>query len=85
MGKEATEACTMSTLLKENEFLRLFTESVEEARAQPDYRWNGGRRWFSSLNVIDLERHRSPEEMQRMGKLAYERRTPLDGGRRWPP
>ena len=76
----------MPTLAKEDEFLRRFTESEEEARSQPGYRWNGGRSWFSSGNVIDLERHRSREELRRMVELAHERwLNQWNGGRRWPP
>ena len=78
----------MSALAEENEndFLRRFIEPEEEARAQPGYRWNGGRRWFASANVVDLERHRSPAEILRMAKLANERwLNQWDGGRRWPP
>jgi hypothetical protein len=74
----------MSALGKVNdEFLRRFTESEEEARLDPCYRWNGGNRWFASPNVVDLERHRSREDMRRMARLAYEQWA--SGSYRWPP
>ena len=68
------------------EFRRRFTLCVEDRRVQPGYMWNGSDRWFRSPNVVDLWRHRSPDEKTRISNFAWACWYRAKGGVPvWPP
>jgi hypothetical protein len=74
-------------LEKEEVFFRQLTLPVEDRHIRfGQSMWNGSPRWYRSVNVIDLWRHRSRAEQHRMIDLAWSRRrNRCDGGPPWPP
>jgi hypothetical protein len=63
-------------LVEDEVWLRKLTFSEEERLSLTTAPWNGERRWFSSPNVLALERYREPDEMARIIEMLRAKRTP---------
>ena len=55
------------------DWLRKWTFSEEERLSLTTAEWNGEARWFSSPNIVPMERYREPEQVAHTLRILRER------------
>jgi hypothetical protein len=60
--------------IEDEAWLRKLTFSEEERLSLTTAKWDGEARWFSSPNIVPMERYREPEQIAHTLEILRQRR-----------